>query len=457
MSESIECAMTALREVAPDGYFVGGCVRDWLLGRPLKDLDIAVPDGVEAIGRRTADRLGGVFFWLRHEMNVARVLVRGEHSLQIDIVPLAGTIDTDLRRRDFTINAMAVSNRIGLVPGAAIIDPTAGQADLAARRLRLAAPDALEQDPLRCLRAFRLRAALDLTFHPSLEGALRSAGPGLGRVSGERIRDELFVLLEGEQTARVMTDLLAHDLIASWSLPLADSVSGTGVGQSSGAPPAAAWPPGITMAQGLDRWLADLTHSLAAASDLRGTLETEVTPPRSRRALARLAALSAGARSRVGEIARTLCLSTDETRIVMRAIQGAEALRKDSPECGRERLRFSQRWEPGSVEAVLLAIAAGHAAESCPAASRTDGVDHRGSSRPGDEALIDLLGELLKRRQRPVPPLLSGEEVMAILHLMPGPPVGRYLQEVEERRADGWLRTPEEAREWLRERRQAWT
>jgi len=70
VSGPVERAMAALRETAPDGYFVGGCVRDWLLGHPLKDLDVAVPDRVEQIGRQTANRLGGVFFWLRREMNV---------------------------------------------------------------------------------------------------------------------------------------------------------------------------------------------------------------------------------------------------------------------------------------------------------------------------------------------------------------------------------------------------
>ena len=126
-----------------------------------------MPDRVEEIGRQTADRLGGVFFWLRREMNVARILLRSGEPLQIDVVPLAGSLDDDLRRRDFTLNAMAVSPQSGLVPGAAIIDPTGGQQDLAQRRLRLAGPDALEQDPLRCLRAFRLRARLGLSFDPS--------------------------------------------------------------------------------------------------------------------------------------------------------------------------------------------------------------------------------------------------------------------------------------------------
>lgn len=442
MSRAIERAVAALHETAPHGYYVGGCVRDWLLGHPLKDLDVAVPERVEEIGRQTADRLGGVFFWLRREMNVARILLRAREPLQIDIVPLAGSIDADLRRRDFTINAMAVSTADGLVPGAVILDPTGGQHDLAGRRLRLAGPDALAQDPLRCLRAFRLRARLGLSFDPSVEPALRSAGPLLGRVSGERIRDELFVLLEGKQTAPVMAELLAHDLIASWSPLLAQSAAGCPVSEDRQG--LARMPSGVDAARELDRWLAETAPATEFVADLRATLEAEVTPPRSRLALARLAALSAGAGSQVGRIPGALCLSSDEARVVTRAVQGCDVLRQAPPAAGRERLRFFQRWEPGAVEAALLAIAAG----------RAENAAEPGRLPSPEEALIDVLGDLLERRLRPVPSLVTGEEVMAILQLAPGPAVGQYLQEVEERRADGALRTAEDARAWLRERRQ---
>jgi tRNA nucleotidyltransferase/poly(A) polymerase len=451
MSAWIERAMEILRETAPDGFFVGGGVRDWLLGRPMKDLDIAVPAGVESIGRRAADRLGGVFFWLRHEMNVARVLVRGDDPVQIDVVPLAGSLEQDLRRRDFTINAMAVSARCGLVEGVAVVDPTGGLVDLAARRLRLAAPDALERDPLRCLRAFRLRAVLGLTFDPSLEPALHAAGPGLKQISGERIRDEFFVLLEGEKTALVMSDLLAHALIESWSPALADSAAGSPPRDRNSKERI---PSGVAVVGELDRWLAAAAPELPAAEDLTAALETEVTPPRRGRALVRLAALSIGAGGGVDAIPRSLCLSAEEARVVKRAVQGCHVIREAVPRAGHERLRFFQRWEPGSVEAALLAIAVQQQSNRNVWPGLADLAAGTGASPATVQPLMELLAELLERRLRPVPPLLTGEEVMAILRLAPGPEVGRYLQEVEERRADGSLSTSEQAREWLRERRE---
>jgi poly(A) polymerase len=453
MSAPTERAMQALRQTAPNAYYVGGCVRDWLLKRPLKDLDIAVTDDVEAVGRQTADRLSGVFFWLRQEMNVARILVRGSDPLQIDVVPLAGSLENDLRRRDFTINAMAVSAETGLVEGAATIDPTGGLQDLAERRLRLAGPDALERDPLRCLRAFRLRAALDLTFDPSLELKLRAAGPHLREVSGERVRDELFVLLEGTQSASVMSELLAHDLVAPWSPVLAACAAGCPGGAGTGPDVSDAQPSGVTVLLELNRWLCDEASKISAAAKLKTSLDSEVTPPRSRKALTRLAALSVAAGSRVDEIPRSLCLSVDESRVVKRAVEGCRFLSREWPAAGSERLRFFQRCEPGAVEAVLLEIATERATIASAVSDKAGSARASGASLPHVQASIQLLADLLERRLHPPAPLLTGDEVMAILQLTPGPLVGQLLQEVEERRADGRLATAAEAREWLYERR----
>ena len=169
-----------------------------------------------------------------------------------------------------------------------------------------------------------------------------------------------------------------------------------------------------------------------------------VTPPPSRLALTRLAALSIGAGPATPSIARSLGLSADESRVVTRAVGGAAALTEAWPAFGRERLRFSQRWEPGAVEAALLALAAGDR-------EKEDG-EQQGANPSAPSALLSYL---LQRRLRPMPPLLTGAEIMAICRLSPGPAVGRYLQQVEEQRADGLLHTPEEARDWLSKRGEA--
>jgi poly(A) polymerase len=482
MSDRLGEATNALRALVPHGFYVGGCVRDWLLGRTIKDLDIAVPDAaesqsadkssaassgppvteVEALGRKAAQALGGSFFWLREGMGVARIIVKDEPPLQIDLVPLAGSLEEDLRRRDFTLNAMAVRVADGLVAGAPVIDPTGGREDLAQRWLRLAAPDALERDPLRCLRAFRFRTALGLTFAPEMVNAVHAASSGLVRISGERIRDELFVLLEGAHSPTVVADLLAYNLVAPWSPALAASAAGDPLSSphhlfiSSPDQPSA----GIDAARALDAWLAHRAPQLPCAADLAATLESMITPPRSRRALTRLAALSIRAGSDVTSIGHALALSANETRTLTRAVGGASALREAWPLPGRGHLRFSQQWEPGAVEAVLLTLAASAVSKqgtfSSPRHQNVPVKRAAESQQPTTdmEPLESLLSDLLERRLRPQPPLLVGQEIMAILGVTPGPEVGRHLQQIEERRADGILTTPDDAREWLRKRRE---
>jgi tRNA nucleotidyltransferase/poly(A) polymerase len=465
----VDRALVELRAAAPDGVLVGGCVRDWLLERPIKDLDVAVPvaeerrrEGsepaaehrlrsarIQEVGRSIANSLGGAFFWLKEGMGVARVVVSGASPLQIDVVPLEGSLEADLRRRDFTINAMAVPIADGFSAAATVIDPIDGRTDLANRRLRLASPDALMRDPLRCLRAFRFRATLGFTFAEGTEVSLRTAAPGLKGISGERIRDELFTLLETPLSTQVMGELLAHDLVAPWSPALAASARGVTAEQQEEVPALA----GLSVARALDGWLSDRSPELAWSADLDRTLSERITTPRSRLALLRLAALASLSGSETQELARTLALSAQEGRVLRRAVAGSRALAEAWPLPGRGRLRFWQEWEPGAVEAALLALSEARCLDDSKAALTSGSRGPRSEAEP-TTVLEALLADLLERRLRPVPPLLAGSEVMTILSLPPGPVVGWYLQRVEERRADGLLSTAEEAWEWLREQRQ---
>jgi poly(A) polymerase len=471
VTEVVERALAVLRTAAPDGLLVGGCVRDWLLSRAIKDLDVAIPipaaelapphddpgaesrvvtDRIQAVGRQVAASLGGAFFWLKQGMGVARVVLAGSSPLQIDVVPLEGSVEADLRRRDFTINAMAVPVADGFRSRSAVIDPTGGMADLAERRLRLAAPDALERDPLRCLRAFRFRATLGFEFDAATQSALRSAAPGLARISGERIRDELFAVLESAASTEVVGELLAHDLISPWSQTLDASVRGPG----TTPPDRSRGLPGLRVAEELEWWLRERAPELGCYEDVEATLSSRITPPRSRRALLRLAALASGSGTRAPEIARTLALSSDESRVLARAVAGADALAVACPLPGRGRLRFWQRWEPGAVEAALLSLDRDEpvAAVDPGSATGTKLEAARGKGQPTSVGEA-LLADLLERRLRPRAPLLTGVEVMAILDLPPGPEVGRVMQQLEEHRADGQLSTAEGARSWLQQQR----
>lgn len=178
-------------------YLVGGSVRDILLGRVGHDLDFVLPaDGIRT-ARRVADQLKADFFPLDKERDTGRVLVTNPDGTRdlLDFATLrGGDLDADLRGRDFTLNAMALDLRT-----MTLLDPLGGAADLRAKRLRACLPTSFADDPVRVLRGVRLAAAFGFKIEAGTRKAMRAAAFLLPRVSPERLRDELFHILEGPQ------------------------------------------------------------------------------------------------------------------------------------------------------------------------------------------------------------------------------------------------------------------
>ena len=181
-------------------YLVGGYLRDLLLGRTGArriDLDVVIWGEPEVFGRAVARTLDGTLISLDPE--TVRILGRpGGMLVRIDISrPKGETIEVDLAARDFTVNSLAV--RIdGTLPDAApvIIDPLDGLRDLERRCLRALAPSAFDRDPLRLIRAVRLAGELDFTIEEATRNAVIERAPRLATVAGERLRDELFRIID---------------------------------------------------------------------------------------------------------------------------------------------------------------------------------------------------------------------------------------------------------------------
>jgi poly(A) polymerase len=416
----------ALAAQLPDGYFVGGCVRDCLLDLPIKDVDLAVAGSPWPAAQRLARALGGSPFWLHEEEGIARVSLR-PLGLDLDLARLRGSIEEDLLARDLTINAMAIRVPDGLRPGSPLIDPAGGQADLAGRRIRFARPDAIERDPLRSLRALRFRWQLGFGWGEGAPERIRHDAPLLSRVSRERVRDELFQMLQRPSAAAAIEDLIdtrlwpmifpGNDVLPEWDGLLAPCTA-------------------------LRRLEVVLAAAGAEAASLAEHLAEQPTPPRSRLALLRWSGLFLPGSAFLGAQARRLRsqevrsqelkLSVREVRLVTRALEAAPAaveLAGRWPVAGRERLRFFQAAGEAGPEAALLAAAV------------------TGWGPPAAE----MLAEALRRKAAPEGPLLSGQEVMRLLDLSPGPRVGQLLAALAEARADGLVATPEEARAWLRQ------
>ena len=249
-----------VRSTLPTGlkvYLVGGAVRDILLSRPTHDLDFALTGDVLKLTRQLADRLKGAYFPLDEERDTARiVLINADGNRQIlDFAAIRGEdIEADLKGRDFTINAMAVP----LDEPQVLFDPRGGRADLRARRLRACSVTSLKDDPLRILRGVRQAAAFNLKIVPETRQLMKNAAGSLPAVSAERMRDELFHILE---TPRPSASIRALQILGALPYVLPELQALKGVAQS---------PPHIW-----DVW----EHTLNVLKNLEGLLSVLAVRP----------------------------------------------------------------------------------------------------------------------------------------------------------------------------------
>jgi tRNA nucleotidyltransferase/poly(A) polymerase len=212
-----------LQASGAEGWFVGGCLRDALLGRPLGDVDIAVTGAPRTLVHALPATMRRALVPLRHD--TLRMVLDAADGRYVDISRLrGGSLVADLYARDFTLNALALPlarwpDLLALaahsiqsdesqpatppvladLPG--LIDPLGGLQDLCARRLRLAEPEALRADPGRILRAARFLALLDLVAVDETTAAARAAIPGLAVLPTERVREDLCALFAAPDAA----------------------------------------------------------------------------------------------------------------------------------------------------------------------------------------------------------------------------------------------------------------
>jgi hypothetical protein len=166
-----------------DAFVVGGAVRDELLGRPVVDVDVACKDP-RAAARAYARHAGGAAFMLSERHGAWRVAFPDGRT--VDFTPLFDGIESDLRTRDFTINAIA--RRIA---ASDYVDPLGGRRDVEARLLRAVTPGIFREDPLRLLRAVRLEDELGFRLEDETERILRAEADLVTEPAGERILGEL--------------------------------------------------------------------------------------------------------------------------------------------------------------------------------------------------------------------------------------------------------------------------
>lgn len=455
--------VAAERDLLPV-YLVGGFVRNALLKGPeTLDIDLVSPEPA-SLGATLQHAFAGRLIGFAERVHRVVFSRRGKR-VQVDIAPLrGGSIVEDLRRRDFTINALGIS--LSQDPPE-LIDPTGGLRDLREKQIRVGGPQVLAEDPLRLLRSVRLAAQLSFAIGETTAQAIRQHAPSLGRVAPERLREEFFAMLNSSVAGRWLT---AMDDLTLLEVLLPETRGMRGCLQG---------PPhrfdvlthSLETVRSLDRILHRLPKLFSRqAALLIGSLKAEVEGGISRQALLRFAAL-------LHDVGKPETRSTEEGRIrfLDHAERGAgiaegicHRLRLGSRASAmavtlvrehlrpfflqqaktitpRARYRFWRDLGPLAADCLILSLA-----------------DIRGTyGREGGafRARLRFVQEMLAFQHKRIrggrhtggrASLVDGHELMARMELTPGPFVGFLLERLQEEAAIGSLRTKEEALRYLR-------
>ncbi len=451
-------------------FLVGGAVRDALLARDTHDLDFAVGGDALGLARKVADQLGGAYYTMDPEHGTGRVILTGSDQERyiLDFTRFRGPdLESDLRARDFTINAIAV--RVSDLKKT--FDPTGGVSDLRKGLLRTCSATALQDDPLRIMRGVRLATTLSFHIVPAARSQMRAAAEQLSQVSLERVRDELFRILTGpkpEIALRALDRLggLAYILPELEKLKtITETIDGTSTlwdhsfrtlqklrtlldtfGPEHDPDTAATYAQGFAVVR-LGRYRAPITAHL----------DRELAPERSTRSILALAALyhevgrTSGQQDsprriraplRAEDSARLATMRGRELRLSNRELKRLATIvqhhlrpqRLAQMEPGlsrRDVYRYFRETGPAGVDIVLLSLADTLATYG-PALSQKVWTSSLNVARE----LMEAWWEHRDERVDP-PPFLSGQDLLRALDLAPGPDIGKILEKLREAQACG--------------------
>jgi tRNA nucleotidyltransferase/poly(A) polymerase len=474
--ESISILIPLLVHDAPI-WFVGGGVRDHLLGRKTFDLDFAVDGDAISLARRVADQLDGYYYTLDEARGTGRVIHEDEGGQRqtLDFARIRGDdIIADLYARDFTINAMAIN----LFDPDEWLDPTSGAMDLKDKILKACGPDSILNDPVRALRAVRLAIEFDLTIEADTLTQIRDSQEQLRDTSPERVRDEFFEILNAQKPGRALR-LLNH--LGLLTIVFPELLGLEGLTQ----PPPHAYPAlehslavvdrmGDILAalktkhdpeEAADMYLAQVTLRIGRFRDqLNHHLNQYLSNTRTVRQLTFLAALchdvgktavpgdqkpklSFEGHENIGaemmeQRVRELRLSNKEIfRLgqILRQQKEPIAFESSTLISPREIYHYFRRTGDAGIEVIILSMAnfLGTFIPPAPPNAWQTSVD---------VARTLLEAYFLKHDQFiDPPPLLRGDEIITLFGIQEGPAIGLLLDQLREAQATGEVRTREEA------------
>ncbi|HNQ77602.1 MAG TPA: HD domain-containing protein [Acidobacteriota bacterium] len=432
-----------------DLHLVGGAIRDLALGRVPAEFDFVAGRPAEAAGKAAG-------------LTGSRAIKLGKGNAVIYRVPVPGggldfselaeaSIDRDLRRRDFTVNSLAVSLR-----GMTLADPLGGLPDLQTMVLRESSPRSMEDDPLRIVKAYRMRAVFPgLAWDPATRDSCRKNARMLGDVAAERIQAELAKAAAGITASQAFREM-AEDRVLFELFPDLENIAGLG--------------------QSAPHRTDVLSHTL----DMLRLLDEELSSPDDPLfsglggedlVKLRLAIL-------FHDAGKAACMSRDGGRI---RFLGHERSSAEIASRSMSRLRFSNAVTNDVASLCILHMRPlhlhGEGSPSVPARRRLirdaaensklllllSLLDFSSMERAAPEKIsirsfcIGMLEMIDKEGERIMSPpkLLDGLRAMSILGLeKPGPELGRALLALSDAQTDGYVGTADDAAGFLEEYRE---
>lgn len=437
----------------PPLYIVGGAVRDALLHRPVKDLDLATPSDAIAIARLIANHYDGDIFVMDTERNVARVFVTIDgQPITIDVARFrveTGLYD-DLIARDFTVNAIAVDLLDNIQQ---IIDPLDGEADLLQKVLRRCSAQSIVSDPIRVLRAVRQSVQFSLKIAPDTLQDIRQQVHNLTDTSPERVRDEWFNLLALERVsmalrvgARIgliqevipqLTPIIQSD---QWDQTLLRvEVMGqilASISYERTDETAARFDMGMLVMQ-FDRYRHQLNDRMAV-------LHASQRPHSSLMILGALL-IDIPDTASITTIANNLRLSNDEKKLLKSMVSSAMTIQNNHVWEPIDQHRWWRDHSEQGIDAILLGLA-DYRVKLTDYNLQNAWLAVIDRTRSLLSAYFDLYDNIVEP-----PTLITGHDLMQHFNLTGGPIIGQTLTQIKEAQVLGVVTSPESALDFARE------
>lgn len=443
-------------------YLVGGCLRDILLKRQKDnpDIDFAIFKGSIKFGRALSQKLKCGFVVLDKENGCCRIVKRlNNKTCTLDFADFRGkTLELDLLHRDFTINALALElERMlsGVNLAKDLIDPYGAVKDIKLKVVKGINNKGFDEDPLRILRAFSLSAAFGFKIDSRTVKLIKSKKEKLRDVSFERIRDELFKILERPDSFKYLNQLDELKILRI-IIPEIEVMRG--------------------VRQGPYHHLDVLKHSLECVrqfelldqetkkkAEIQNYLNEIISADRKRRSLIKLGLLlhdigKPKAKRREGgktkfhgheriglnitrEVARRLRLSNDELWSLEKMVfwHLRPGYLADSENISpRAAFRYFRDTAREGVSILLIAIADQRSTRG-PLTSDESRAHH-------EKVSLGLIKEYFRRSKvKKIAKVINGDDLINKFKINPSPLIGKVLSEVEELQAIGKIKTKEQA------------